>query len=74
MKYDFEFKAKCVELYKIGQWHETPEGIGQKKFRKRIVIWSKIADLYGIEALRHPSICKFSFKSISRRVSKKCRN
>lgn len=58
MKYDFEFKAKCVELYKIGQWHETPKGIGQKNFRKRIVIWSKIADLYGIEALRHPSTCK----------------
>ena len=32
----------CVELYKAGQWVETP--IGQKNFRKRIVVWAKIAD------------------------------
>ena len=31
MKYDYGFKLKCVELYKNGRWHETPEGIGQKK-------------------------------------------
>ena len=58
VKYDFNFKSKCVELYKNGQWHETPEGIGQKNFRKRIVVWSKIVDLHGIDALRHPSTCK----------------
>ena len=58
MKYDFNFKSKCVELYKNGQWHETPEGIGQKNFRKRIVVWSKIVDLHGFDTLRHPSTCK----------------
>ena len=57
MKYDFAFKLNCVKLYKSGQWSETPKGIGQKNFRKRIVIWSKIADLHGIDALRHPSTC-----------------
>ena len=57
MKYNFEFKKNCVELYKSGQWIETPNGIGQKNFRKRIVGWAKIAELHGIDALRHPSTC-----------------
>lgn len=58
MKYDFVFKLNCVELYRNGQWPETPEGIEQKNYRKRIVSWVKIVDIRGIDALRHPSICK----------------
>ena len=58
VKYDFDFKVECVELYKRGQWYETPEGIGQKNFRKRIVTWSRVSDLHGVDALRHPSTCK----------------
>ncbi|RHS31628.1 helix-turn-helix domain-containing protein, partial [Coprobacillus sp. AF09-1A] len=27
MKYDYVFKLNCVELYRNGRWHETPEGI-----------------------------------------------
>ena len=57
MKYDYGFKLKCVELYKNGRWHETPEGIGQKNFRKGITTWVKIADLHGIDALKHPTTC-----------------
>ena len=57
MKYDYVFKLNCVELYKNGRWHETPEGIGQKNFRKRIITWVKIADLHGIDALKHPITC-----------------
>ncbi len=58
MKYDFVFKLNCVELYRNKQWLETPKGIGQKNFRKRIVSWAKIADIHGIDALRQPSTCK----------------
>ena len=57
MKYDYVFKLNCVELYKNVRWHETPEGIGQKNFRKRITTWAKIADLHGIDALKHPTSC-----------------
>ncbi len=57
MKYDYGFKLNCVELYKNGRWHETPEGIGQKNFRKRITTWVKIADLHRIDALKHPTTC-----------------
>ena len=57
VKYDFEFKKNSVELYKKGQWPETPEGIGQKDFRKRIATWAKIANLHGMDALQHPATC-----------------
>ena len=53
IKYDYGFKLKCVN----GRWHETPEGIGQKNFKKGITTWVKIADLHGIDALKHPTTC-----------------
>lgn len=45
-------------MYLSGKWIETPEDIGQKNFRKRIVQWSKIADIHGFDYLRHSSSCK----------------
>lgn len=58
MKYDFVFKLNAVEMYRSSQWIETPPGIGQKNFRKRIVQWSRIADIYGLDSLRHHSTCR----------------
>ena len=36
---------------------ETQKRIGQKNFRKRMTTWVKIADLHGIDALKHPTTC-----------------
>lgn len=58
MKYDINFKLKCIELYNNGQWPDTPKGIGQKNFRKRIFNWVKTLELHGIEGLEHPLTCK----------------
>jgi len=41
MKYDYVFKLNCVELYKNGRWHETPEGIGKKTLEKELLHGSK---------------------------------
>ena len=57
VKYDFVFKLNSVELYRNGQWPDTPEGIKQKDFRKRVKTWAKLADLHGIDVLRHPTTC-----------------
>ena len=57
MKYNFNFKLNSVELYRNGRWPDTPEGIGQKNFRKRVKTWAKLADLHGIDVLRHPTTC-----------------
>ena len=35
MRYSFEFKMKCVELYRQGTWAETPEKVKQNSFRRK---------------------------------------
>ena len=55
MKYDWKFKLKCVEDYKKGVWTEKPEqaGCSDNTFRHKVVIWTRIYDLYGIDGLKH---------------------
>ena len=53
MRYSYEFKRKCVELYKQGKWPDTPDGIKEKSFRIAVYQWAKIEDSQGPEALRH---------------------
>ena len=53
MRYSYEFKRNCVELYRQGQWPETPEGISQRGFRNKVLEWSRIENLCGQEGLRH---------------------
>ena len=38
MKYSYEYKRKCVEMYRQGKWPETPEGI-----QKENVVQSQVA-------------------------------
>ena len=53
MKYSYEYKKKCVELYRQGKWPETPEGVNEKRFHDTIRIWVRTEDACGPEALRH---------------------
>ena len=39
MKYSYEYKLECVELYRKGEWSETPKGLTQKTFRNTIRKW-----------------------------------
>lgn len=32
MKYSYEFKKECMQLYREGKWSDTPEGIKEKTF------------------------------------------
>ena len=58
MRYSYEYKLKCVEMYRRGEWPETPEGITQQLFRKYIYEWYVIEENCGPEALRHQSTNK----------------
>ena len=53
MRYSYEYKRNCVELYRKGEWPETPEGISQGNFRRKIRIWYRIEEAQGPDALRH---------------------
>lgn len=53
MKYSYENKRKCVEMYREGKWPETPEGIQERNFHKIIRKWFRIEESCGPDALRH---------------------
>ena len=36
MRYSFEFKVKCIEMYERGEYPDTPNGITTRKFRDTI--------------------------------------
>ena len=53
MRYSYEFKRKCVELYRKGEWPDTPNGVKEKSFQKAVYQWARIEEKQGSEALRH---------------------
>ena len=53
VRYNNEYKRKAVELYRKGEWPETPEGTKQKNFRKMIREWVRTEEACGSEALEH---------------------
>ena len=50
MRYTYEYKRKCVELYREGKWPETPEGVSDKSFRDKVRLWVRAEDSRGPEA------------------------
>ena len=53
MKYSYEYKIMCVDLYRQGQWANTPEGIKEKTFHDMIRIWARREAACGVEGLQH---------------------
>ena len=53
MRYSYEFKRKCVEMYYQGLYPDTPEGIGSTEFHRTIREWVRIEEACGPEALKH---------------------
>ena len=55
MKYSYEYKKQCVELYRQGKWLETPVGVKQIDFHKMIRRWARMEEACGPEVLHHKS-------------------
>ena len=55
MRYSYEYKKLCVEMYRQGKWSETPVGVKQKNFHKTIRKWARMEEACGPEVLRHKS-------------------
>ena len=53
MKYSYEYKKQCVELYRQGRWPETPEGVSKDRFHRAVVEWHRLEKACGTEAMRH---------------------
>ena len=55
MRYSYEYKRKCVDLYREGKWPDVPEGITEKNFKRTIRRWARSEDGLGPESLQHKS-------------------
>ena len=53
MRYSYEFKRKCVDMYRKGIWPETPNGVSKEIFQKTVRKWVRIEDNCGSNALQH---------------------
>ncbi len=53
MRYSYEFKRKCVEMYRNGNLPDIPDGISKKRFQKEIRKWVRMEEAQGPDALRH---------------------
>ena len=54
MRYSYEYKRKCVELYRQGRWPETPTGIKDpENFHEMIRRWVRMEEANGPEVLKH---------------------
>ena len=53
MRYSYEFKMYCVELYRQGKWAETPSGIKTRNFHDKIREWDRLEQARGPEVLMH---------------------
>ena len=53
MRYSYEYKRKCVELYREGRWPETPNEIKNlENFRHMIRLWVRMEEANGPDVLK----------------------
>ena len=54
MRYSYEYKRKCVELYRAGRWPETPGGIKDpENFHGMIRRWARMEAENSPDVLKH---------------------
>ena len=53
MRYSYEFKRKCVDMYRYGQYPPSPDGLSDNVFHKTVRKWVRIEESCGPDALRH---------------------
>ena len=53
MRYSYEFKLKCVDLYRQGKWPDTPTGVKEKTYHDMIRMWVRQEEKAGAESLQH---------------------
>jgi len=46
MRYSYEFKMMCVELYHSGSYPDIPEGLNPNTLKRHIREWSRLVDLF----------------------------
>jgi transposase-like protein len=52
MHFSYEFKRKCIDLYREGSFPDVPQGVSRETLRKKIWEWACIEEKCGAEALK----------------------
>ena len=58
MRYSQQYKMNCIELYRNGQWPETPDGIKVQNFRCMIRRWVRMEEANNSDVLKHKNFNK----------------
>ena len=53
MRYSYEFKLMCVDLYKSGRYPDTPNNTTPERFKKNVREWCRMVESNGPEILKH---------------------
>ena len=53
MRYSYEFKKQCIEMYYRGEYPPTPEGVDKRHFHGKIREWVRVAEACGPYTLKH---------------------
>ncbi len=53
MRYSYEYKRKCVEMFRQGIIPDVPDGISRERFLKYLNKWMRLEDANGPCALKH---------------------
>ncbi len=54
MRYSYAYKITCIELYRMGEWTETPDVIkNPKNFHITVRRWVRMEDVNGPDVLKH---------------------
>lgn len=53
MRYSYEYKKLCVEMYRQGKLPESQEGVSRDQFHYTVVERHSLEKACGTEALRH---------------------
>ena len=53
MRYSYEFKLMCVDLYQSGRYPDIPDDANPKRFKDNVREWSRMVDSNGPEVLKH---------------------
>ena len=58
MRYSYEYKKECVELYRQGKWPVTPTGIKEHNFKCTVRRWVRMEEVRDSEILKHKNFNK----------------
>ena len=59
MRYSQEYKMNCIELYRNGEWPETPDGIKESNFRCMVRRWSRMEEANDSDVFKHKNFIIF---------------